>query len=84
MRFSTLNFLIIMDLQYLSNTQGKHTAVVIPIDEWNNITAKHQDLKDLEIPKSNASRFKGLLTREEADKYHSYLKQARSEWERDI
>ena len=73
-----------MDLQYLSDTQGKHMAVVIPIDQWNNITAKHQDLKTLEMPKNNASRFKGLLTNEEANKYHAYLKKARSEWERDI
>lgn len=73
-----------MDLQYLSDTQGNHTAVVIPIDQWNTIKAKHQDLKILEMPKNNASRFKGLLTTEEANKYHSYLKQARDEWERDI
>jgi hypothetical protein len=75
---------IIMDLQYLSDTQGNHTAIVIPIDQWNDITAKHQDLKTLEMPPKNASRFKGLLTNEEANKYHTYLKQARSEWERDI
>jgi prephenate dehydrogenase len=73
-----------MDLQYLSDTQGKHTAIVIPIDQWNDMTAKHQDLKALETPKNDASRFKGLLTNEEAEKYHSYIKQARSEWERDI
>jgi hypothetical protein len=73
-----------MDLQYISDTQGRHTAVVIPIEEWNNITAKHQDLKILERPENNASRFKGLLTNEEASKFHTYLKQARSEWERDI
>ena len=33
---------------------------------------------------NNAARFKGLLTQEEAEKYHQYLKQARSEWDRDI
>jgi hypothetical protein len=32
----------------------------------------------------NASRFKGLLTIEEADKYQAYLKHARTEWDRDI
>jgi len=32
----------------------------------------------------NSARFKGLLTNEEADKYHHYLKQARNEWNRDI
>ena len=33
---------------------------------------------------ANAARFKGLLTNEEADKYHSYLKQARNEWDREL
>ncbi|HEY5325993.1 MAG TPA: hypothetical protein VIJ27_03255 [Mucilaginibacter sp.] len=77
-----------MALQYISDNSGNHTAVIIPITEWNNITATHEDLKELMEKKvsqtNNASRFKGLLTNEEAEKYHQYLKQARSEWERDI
>ncbi len=77
-----------MELQYISDISGNHTAVVIPIDEWNNITDKHQDLKELvgvkEIPSNNAARFKGLLTGEEADKYHKYLKKVRKEWDRNI
>jgi len=36
------------------------------------------------VKTNNAARFKGLLTNEEANKYHAYLKQARSEWSRDI
>ena len=51
-----------MDLQYISDTQGNHTAVIIPIEKWNNLTAKHEDLKMMELPKNNASRFKNLLT----------------------
>ncbi len=77
-----------MDLQYISDTQGRHTAVVIPIEEWNNITAKHEDLKILEqvadVSTKNADRFKGILNNEEADKYTAYLNQARNEWQRDI
>ena len=33
---------------------------------------------------ANAARFKGLLTNEEAEKYHQYIQKVRSEWERDI
>lgn len=33
---------------------------------------------------NNAARFKGILTSDEAEKYHHYLTQARSEWDRDI
>ena len=77
-----------MELQYLSDGAGNHTAVVIPIQEWNKITAKHQDVKELmegkQAKTNNASRFEGLLTAQEADKYDQYLKNARSEWDRDI
>lgn len=36
------------------------------------------------VKEKNASRFKGLLTEEEAEKYDKYLQQARSEWDRKI
>ena len=77
-----------MALQYVFDEEGKHTAVLVPINDWNTITARHQDVKELvgeKIQKTNnASRFKGLLTNEEAKMYDKYLKQARSEWDRDI
>ena len=77
-----------MALRYISDNSGNHTDVIIPINEWNNIIAIHHDLKKLMEGKkthtNSASRFKGLLTNEEAEKYHQYLKQARSEWDRDI
>jgi len=77
-----------MALQYISDNSGNHTAVIIPITEWKNLVAKHHDLKKLMEEKApqtnNASRFKGLLTNDEAEKYDKYLKQARSEWDRDI
>jgi hypothetical protein len=66
-----------MELQYISDDAGNHTAVIIPIAEWNNLAAKHEDLKELAEKKktrsNNAARFKGLLTHEEAEKYHQYL-----------
>ena len=37
-----------MALQYISDHSGNYTAVVIPINEWYNITAVHQGLKALE------------------------------------
>lgn len=77
-----------MALQYISDDSGNHTAVVIPIAEWNDITTRHADLKDLSeenAPKlNNASRFKGLLTKEETEDYLKYLEKARAEWDRDI
>ena len=77
-----------MELQYISDNAGNYTAVIIPINEWNDITSKHEDLKDLVkspiLTKVPASKFKGILTVDEADKYHHHIKQARNEWERDI
>jgi hypothetical protein len=77
-----------MALQYISDDKGRHTAVIIPIAEWKNITAKHRDLQELmeekAPPINNAASIKGLLTDEEAEKYHKYLKKARNEWDRDI
>jgi hypothetical protein len=69
-----------MNVQYISDAQGRHTAIVIPIEEWNNITAKHQDLKLLENPKQKPSDFRGAISKETADKLLRYTEQARTEW----
>jgi hypothetical protein len=37
-----------MKLQYISDSEGNTTAVVIPISEWNEIKAKHADIADAE------------------------------------
>ncbi len=77
-----------MDLQYISDTQGRHTAVVIPIDEWNNLTKKHQDLKLLEKPEHDTEKkpsdFFGTLSKENGEKMQAYVTESRNEWERNI
>ena len=35
-----------MKLQYISDSEGKTTAVVIPIDQWNEMKSRHIDLED--------------------------------------
>ena len=37
-----------MKLQYLSDNEGNTTAVVIPIEEWNEIKARHSDIAEAE------------------------------------
>lgn len=37
-----------MKIQYISDSHGNTTAVVIPIDEWNQIKSKHKDLEEAE------------------------------------
>ena len=78
-----------MDLQYISDTEGKHTAVIISIEEWNNITAKHQDLKSLENPPKQSkilkpSSFRGAISQKTANDLLLYVEKARTEWERNI
>ncbi|MEO6684689.1 MAG: hypothetical protein ABIN24_01945 [Dyadobacter sp.] len=82
-----------MDLQYISNERGEKTAVIIPIQEWNNLTAKHEDLKELseevkpteEISqKKKPSDFIGIISKEEAEEMHNYLRKTRGEWDRDF
>ncbi len=71
-----------MNLQYISDEQGRHTAVIVPIEEWNEIKANQQHLKTLEKPKVKPSDFFGTLSKETAQKMISEIELSRSEWER--
>lgn len=78
-----------MAIQYISDNSGNHTAVIIPINEWNNIIAMHEDLKELERPvvtvsKRKPSDFKGSLPKDIALKMLSDLELSRNDWERDF
>lgn len=73
-----------MNLHYISDAQGRHTAVVIPIEEWNNMTAKYKDLKELEKPVQKPSDFRGAISKETATVMLQYIEQARNEWESGI
>jgi hypothetical protein len=76
-----------MRLQYLSDYTGKHTAVVIPITEWEAIISKHSDLKSLEqdfpkdvpVKKYTMGDFKGILSPESADELLKHVEQSRNE-----
>lgn len=73
-----------MNVQYLSDAQGRHTAIVIPIEEWNNIKEKHQDLKLLENSKQNAVRHKpsdfvGCISKETAHKMINDIELSRNQ-----
>ncbi|MVM41085.1 hypothetical protein GO730_30885 [Spirosoma sp. HMF3257] len=70
-----------MNIQYLSDAQGRHTAIVIPIEEWNTLTAKHEDLKTLEKPKQKLSeKYAGKLPTTITDELQHYVTQSRTEW----
>ena len=80
-----------MSLQYISDNSGQHTAVIIPIDEWNEITAKHEDLKELMLAeekpvytKRKPSDFVGILSKEKAKEMINDIEKSRDDWERDF
>jgi len=78
-----------MALQYISDNSGNHTAVIIPITEWNNIIATHEDLKELENRVENTRQrkppdFKGCITKETALKMISDIELSRNDWERNF
>ncbi len=70
-----------MELQYLSDIRGNHTAVVIPIEDWNNLTETYQGLKTLEKPAQKLSeKYAGKLPGHIADELQDYVTQSRNEW----
>jgi len=78
-----------MSLQYISDDSGKTTAVLIPIQEWENIVQTHSDLKKLTKPsrkekKLKPSDFKGIFSKKDATGFHKYLTKVRKEWDRDF
>ncbi len=76
-----------MDIQYLSDEQGRHTAVQIPIDEWKKLTEESKVFKDYEEKKSvlkKPSDFRGAISKNTAEQLLQYVTQARTEWDRDI
>ena len=80
-------------LQYISDYTGRHTAVIIPISEWESIVRKYADLKLLEqessLEKESSDKYKmgdfaGILTPDKADALLQHVEQSRNEWDRDF
>ena len=70
-----------MELQYISDESGKHTAVVIPIEDWENMLHMNKPLKTL-IPKKNklSDKFQGKLDEKVAEDINHYIYQSRKKW----
>lgn len=73
-----------MDLQYLFDSDGKRTAVVIDIVEWENLTLRYEELKKLESSKKKPSDFRGTISQKTVELLHQHTEQARKEWDRNI
>ncbi len=72
-------------LHYIKDTLGTNTAVLIRINEWELITLKHEDLKNLEnaIEKQQIklSDLAGKLSNETAEAMLQYVANDRNDWD---
>ncbi len=74
-----------MRLQVIQDGQGKNTGVFIPINDWEVLTQRHKDLKDLvstePAPKKKLSQLAGSLSHETAEAMLKQVEESRNEWE---
>ncbi len=74
-----------MSLQYITDSTGKQTAVLIPIEEWQILTSKYIYLKELENrnlkTKGKLSQLAGKLSEKTANAMLNYVEEGRNEWD---
>lgn len=74
-----------MKLQVIQDGQGKNTGVFIPIEDWEVLTQRHKDLKELvstePAPKKKLSQLAGSLSHETAKAMLKHVEESRNEWE---
>lgn len=72
-------------LQIIKDGYGNNTGVFVPINEWQNIVLKHQDLKILvnieSSPKKKLSELAGKLSQQTAEAMQKHIAEGREEWE---
>lgn len=74
-----------MSLQVIKDGFGQNTGVFVPINDWNTIIQKHEDLKALvniePVAKKKLSELAGKLSHETAQAMQKYVAESRHEWE---
>jgi hypothetical protein len=76
-----------MRVQILQDSFGTNTGVFIPMNDWNIISQKHQDLKELIEVKKTKPKMKmfvliGSLSNETREALLSEVADSRKGWER--
>ena len=69
-----------MNIQYLSDEQGRRTAVQIPIEDWNKLIEENKTFRDFERNNSlqkKPSDYRGAMSKNTADQLLQYVEQAR-------
>jgi hypothetical protein len=75
-----------MQLQIIKDGYGNNTGVFVPMNDWDTITQKHQDLKELIATEAKPKKIKlselvGSLSKETAEDMQKYVADSRNEWE---
>ena len=74
-----------MSLQVIQDSFGQNTGIFVPINDWNTIIQKHEDLKALvniePVAKKKLSELAGKLSHETAQAMQKYVVESRNEWE---
>jgi hypothetical protein len=74
-----------MKLQLIQDGYGNNTGVFVPINDWETITQKHEDLKELvaiePTPKKKLSELAGALSRKTAEAMLNDVAESRNEWD---
>lgn len=75
-----------MQLQVIKDGYGNNTGIFVPMNDWDTITQKHQDLKALvmaEPPphKKKLSELAGTLSNQTAEALLKHVEESRNEWE---
>lgn len=74
-----------MGLQVIQDGHGQNAGIFIPINDWNTIVQKHEDLKALvniePAPKRKLSDLAGKISHETAEAMLKYVAESRKEWE---
>lgn len=74
-----------MRLQVIQDGYGQNTGVFVPINDWDAIVQKHEDLKILVNTESKSkkklSSLAGSLSAETAEKMQQYISESRKDWE---
>lgn len=73
-----------MDVQYVSDAQGKPVSVIVPIEVWNSVKHNYNEFDQPQTTKKKPSDYRGSIPSEMADELREYTRKARSEWDRDI
>jgi hypothetical protein len=74
---------MVMNIQYITDTKGRKTAVQLPVKDWEKIQKDLEELEKLKkVPKQKLSgRLRGSILKETAIHMQAELEQMRNEWQ---